>query len=97
VPVDASLLAKARENPQDLRFDEAKMLATELGFQLARISGSHHIYTHPLGTSLRERFPRPLNLQEGANGKAKAYQVRSMLEMAEAVGVIPPASEDKSL
>jgi hypothetical protein len=29
-----------------------------------------------------------LNLQCGKNGKAKAYQVRQMLSMAEAMGVL---------
>ncbi len=37
---------------------------------------------------VREQFPRPLNLQKGRDGKAKAYQVKQMLQMAEALGII---------
>ena len=43
-------------------------------------------------TGIRKRFPMPLNLQYGKNGKAKAYQVRQMLSMAEAMGLVAEKS-----
>ena len=45
------------------------------GFRLARITGSHHTYSHP-------DLPDRLNLQP-RNGEAKAYQVRQFLRLVE--------------
>lgn len=88
MPVDRELLAKAYRNPHGLRFEEALRLATELGFEEVRVKGSHHLFRHPQAQKVKGSFPRPLNLQEGADGKAKGYQVRQMLRMAEALGTI---------
>ena len=88
MPIDEKLLQKARETPGGVRFDDACKLAVQLGFEFARQEGSHSIYQHSRGAELREQFQRPLNLQEGKNGQAKAYQVRQMLQMAEALGII---------
>jgi len=63
-------------------------LAEELGFEHVRTAGSHHLFHHPGASMVREQFPRPLNLQKGRDGKAKAYQVKQMLQMAEALGII---------
>jgi hypothetical protein len=67
---------------------EAKALAKQCGFVEDRQKGSHVVYHHPSAALIRNRYHRPLNLQEGADGKAKAYQVRQLLAMAEALGVI---------
>jgi hypothetical protein len=88
MPVDLNLLSQAFENPGGLWFSDACKLATQLGWIEARKSGSHIIFFHPGGTLIKEKFPRPLNLQEGRNGKAKAYQVRQMLDMAAEMGII---------
>ncbi len=88
MPLDDYLLTRARRRPQDLRFSDALRIAEQLGFHRVRIEGSHHIFTHPEGTKIRDRFPHPLNLQEGSSGKAKPYQVKQMLRMAEALGII---------
>jgi hypothetical protein len=86
--IDRELLNKARRNPSDLRFEDALMLARQLGFDTPRIRGSHHVMTHPKGATVRDVYPRPLNLQKRNDGKAKAYQVRQMLQIAEAMGII---------
>jgi hypothetical protein len=86
--IDAELLSKARRNPAGLRFDEALRLARQLGFSEPRIRGSHHVMTHPLADRVRQTYPRPLNLQRAPDGKAKGYEVRQMLQIAEAIGII---------
>jgi len=45
------------------------------GFRLSRISGSHHIFTHP-------RIPELVNLQD-VRGQAKPYQVRQFMKLVE--------------
>ena len=65
------LLDKVLAGTHNLRFEELCRLAEAFGYRLDRVSGSHHIYEHPLAD-------RPLNLQN-VGGKAKAYQVRQFL------------------
>jgi hypothetical protein len=86
--VDEHLLARAQRNPAGLAFAEAVTLAQQLGWQEVRIRGSHHIFYHPLALTIKDQYPQPLNLQEGKDGKAKAYQVRQMIQMATAMGLI---------
>lgn len=50
-------------------------LLQSLGFRLARVSGSHHIFTH---ASIAEL----VNVQE-VNGKCKPYQVRQVLKLVD--------------
>ena len=69
------LLQKALASPVNLRFAEACALTRAFGFHLSRVSGSHHIFVHP---SVRELQ----NLQD-VRGKAKAYQVRQLLQLVE--------------
>ncbi|HVM12801.1 MAG TPA: type II toxin-antitoxin system HicA family toxin [Egibacteraceae bacterium] len=57
----------------NVRFADLQRLAEACGFQLDRITGSHHIYVH-------SRVPLRLNLQE-VRGTAKPYQVRQLLAM----------------
>jgi len=86
--VDEKLLAKARQNPLDLTFEEAVSLAKQLGWEEQRTRGSHKVFHHPLAPKIRDLYPRPLNLQRGKDGKAKSYQVRQMIQMAVAMGII---------
>jgi hypothetical protein len=67
------ILAKARNSPSGLRFEEARQLAECLGFTFIRSRGSHFYYKAP-------GIIEPLNLQE-VDGKAKAYQVRRMIRL----------------
>jgi predicted RNA binding protein YcfA (HicA-like mRNA interferase family) len=50
-------------------------LLESLGFRLARVSGSHHIFVHPSVTEL-------VNLQE-VGGQCKPYQVKQVLALVE--------------
>ena len=60
----------------NVHFSDLTRLVETLGFRLARIRGSHHIYSHP-------EVPDVLNLQN-IRGEAKPYQVRQVLRtMAE--------------
>jgi len=57
----------------DIRFTDLCRLATAFGFKLMRVSGSHHIFSHP-------RLPELINLQE-VGGQAKPYQVRQLMSL----------------
>ncbi len=80
MPKAIKLLSLALRNPAGLRFDQLCSLAEATGFRLARVSGSHHIYSH---TALR----LSINLQS-VGGMAKAYQVRQLLKIIEAHGLM---------
>ena len=70
------LLAKlARGETRNVSFSDFLALVRDFGFELARVSGSHHIFVHPL---LREQ----VNLQN-RRGEAKPYQVRQFLKLVE--------------
>ncbi|HVN27120.1 MAG TPA: type II toxin-antitoxin system HicA family toxin, partial [Candidatus Binataceae bacterium] len=87
--IDSKLLSKAYRSPQSLSFEEALKLARELLFVEVGGRGSHRVFRHPKADRIRSKFPHPLNLQRGSDGKsAKAYQVRQMLKIAKALGVI---------
>jgi hypothetical protein len=88
MPIDEELLKKARENPSGIRFTDAIKLATQMGWEDVGGKGSHRVFRHPKGSLLRGKFPKPLNLQEGKNGKAKAYQVEQLLAMATEMAII---------
>ena len=69
------LLAKATRDPAACRFGEIQRLVEGFGFHPSRVTGSHHIYTHP-------GIPELVNLQS-VKGMAKAYQVRQILKLVE--------------
>ena len=50
-------------------------LIEAFGFQFARISGGHHIFTHPETTEI-------VNLQN-VKGQAKSYQIKQFLKLIE--------------
>jgi predicted RNA binding protein YcfA (HicA-like mRNA interferase family) len=64
---------------RNVNFDEFRRLVEAFGFELRRVSGSHHIYRHV-------SVPRPLSLQPRA-GEAKPYQIRQFLEIVEQYGL----------
>ena len=66
---------KALASPHNFRFTELCALAEVFGFRLSRVSGSHHIFTHPA-------VPELLNLQN-VRGQAKPYQIKQLLQVAE--------------
>ncbi len=69
------LLQKILVGMNNVRFQELQKLVEAYGFNLERITGSHHIYGHP-------QIPEAVNLQE-VKGKAKPYQVRQFLSLVE--------------
>ena len=60
---------------RNVGFTEFCRLIERFGFELRRVSGSHHIYRH-------SEVPRPLNLQ-ARNGEAKPYQIAQFLDIVE--------------
>ena len=69
------LLARIVNNSKSVRFSDAVIIVEAFGFHMARISGSHHIFTHP-------GIPELVNLQD-VRGQAKAYQIRQFLKLVE--------------
>lgn len=69
------LLQKILSGTKNVRFGDMTTLANAFGFRLSRISGSHHIFTHP---DVREL----VNLQN-VHGKAKPYQIKQFLSLVE--------------
>ena len=68
-------LEKILFGSKNIRFDDLAALVRAFGFLLSRISGSHHIFTHP-------RIPELVNLQD-VRGQAKPYQVRQFMKLVE--------------
>jgi predicted RNA binding protein YcfA (HicA-like mRNA interferase family) len=60
---------------QNVAFADLQSLVTGFGFQLLRVSGSHHIYGH-------QAIPELINLQN-VGGQAKPYQIRQVLRLVE--------------
>ena len=69
------LLRKILSGSKNIRFEELTALVEAFGFQLARVTGGHHIYEH-------QSIQEIVNLQN-YKGKAKPYQVRQFLELVE--------------
>jgi predicted RNA binding protein YcfA (HicA-like mRNA interferase family) len=69
------LLEKILAGSRNIQFYELVTLVKAFGFNLSRINGSHHIFTHP-------EVPEIVNLQN-KKGKAVPYQVRQFLSLIE--------------
>jgi predicted RNA binding protein YcfA (HicA-like mRNA interferase family) len=71
---ERKLLARlARGAVANVAFGDLCSLAEALGFELRRVSGSHHVFTHP-------DVPQLINLQS-VHGQAKPYQVRQLMRL----------------
>jgi predicted RNA binding protein YcfA (HicA-like mRNA interferase family) len=85
------LLKKLLSGSKNIRFDELVVLLEAFGFTLDRVTGSHHVFTHP---DLRRPFP----IQE-VKGQAKPYQIRQFLKLIETYNLQleaePDDNEDK--
>ena len=68
------LLERMRANPQDVRFADLARLCERLFGRPRQSGGSHLVFRTPWAGDLR------VNIQEGQNGRAKAYQVRQVLK-----------------
>ena len=60
---------------RNVAFSDLRNLIEGFGFQLDRVTGSHHIFVHP-------DIPELVNLQE-VKGEAKPYQIRQFLRLVE--------------
>ena len=59
----------------NVAFADFHSLVEGFGFELARVSGSHHIFRHPA-------IPELLSVQNVV-GEAKPYQIRQLLRLVE--------------
>ena len=64
---------------KNVAFADMTGLVQAIGFRLARVNGSHHIFVHP-------GIPELLNLQD-VSGEAKPYQIRQFLRLVERYGL----------
>jgi predicted RNA binding protein YcfA (HicA-like mRNA interferase family) len=69
------VLKKILSGSKNIRFGEMIPIVESFGFELDRISGSHHLFVH-------REVPELVNLQE-VKGKAKPYQVGQFLRIVE--------------
>lgn len=69
------LLKRILNNPKDIGFDDMVKIVESFGFELGRISGSHHIFSHP-------ELSEIINLQN-VGEKAKCYQVKQFIAVIE--------------
>ncbi len=69
------LLQKILVSQRNVSFKDFVSLVEAFGFNLQRITGSHHLYKHPAVTDL-------LNIQSDG-GDAKPYQIKQFLNLIE--------------
>lgn len=69
-------LRKILSGNKNVRFTEFTTLIEAFGFTLDRVSGSHHIYSHP-------DVPQAISAQPDDNGQAKPYQMRQFTKLIE--------------
>jgi len=80
------LLARILAGSKNIRFTDFVSLLEAMGFRLARVNGSHHIFQHP---QVRE----PVNIQE-VHGQVKPYQIRQVIALIEAYGLTLESEEE---
>jgi predicted RNA binding protein YcfA (HicA-like mRNA interferase family) len=69
------LIERIKQNPRDVRFDDACRVAERLGFSAKATNGSHNAFSRP-------GEPTLLNFQNH-DGKITAYQARQLIAMIE--------------
>ena len=65
---------KIRRNPKNIKFQDLISWLADNGFSLDRVSGSHHIFIHPV-------IETPINIQKKKDGTAKTYQVKQAIKI----------------
>jgi len=73
------LIKAIRNDPANVRFEDACKVAVCVGFELRGQVGSHRTYA-------RSKEPVLLNFQN-VKGMVKSYQVRQLIEMMDKYGV----------
>jgi hypothetical protein len=71
------LLSSMRENPQNVRFADLEKVCNSLFGEPRQRATSHSIYKTPWPGDPR------VNIQKDKGGKAKAYQVKQVLQAAD--------------
>ncbi len=74
------LLRLMAGNLKNVRFRDFQKLLEEIGFNLSRVSGSHHLYSHHDVMEL-------VNIQN-VGQEAKPYQIRQVLYLIEKYGLM---------
>ena len=69
----SKLIESIRNNPKDVRYEDACKAAEMLGFTHIGGSGSHRVYSKP-GQQMSLNF-------QNRNGKIKPYQAKQLLDM----------------
>jgi predicted RNA binding protein YcfA (HicA-like mRNA interferase family) len=69
-------LEKAIAGSKNIRFGDFVKLIEAFGFVLERVTGSHHVFSHP-------DVPQTISAQPDKNGQAKPYQVKQFLRLVE--------------
>ncbi len=69
------LFKRILKHPVNVSFADFVLIVEAFGFQLSRISGSHHIFKHA-------SIPELINIQD-VDGQVKPYQVRQFLSLVE--------------
>ena len=70
------LLKKILSGSKNVRFADFTSLIGSFGFTLERITGSHHIFSHP-------DVPQHITAQPDQNGQAKPYQLKQFAKLIE--------------
>jgi predicted RNA binding protein YcfA (HicA-like mRNA interferase family) len=70
------LLKKILSGSKNVRFADFVTLIEGFGFALERITGSHHIFSHP-------DVPQHITAQPDQNGQAKPYQLKQFARLIE--------------
>jgi len=73
------MLEELKRNPKNVRFERLCKIAEAFGFRFRGGKGSHRVY-------VREGVKEILNFQD-VSGKAKPYQVRQFIKIAEKYGL----------
>jgi predicted RNA binding protein YcfA (HicA-like mRNA interferase family) len=69
-------LKKILSGSKNVRFNDFRTLIEAFGFGLERITGSHHIFSHP-------DVPQTISAQPDQNGQAKPYQLKQFTKLVE--------------
>lgn len=64
-----------RGSVKNVAFDDVRQLVEAFGFELKRVSGSHHIFAHA-------RIPELINPQD-VDGQDKPYQIKQLPRLVE--------------
>ena len=65
---------KIRRNPKNIKFQDLVSWLEDNEFSLDRVSGSHHIFVHPV-------IETPVNIQKKKDGTTKTYQVKQAIKI----------------